>query len=40
MELGNSSEFLGRIEVSEKFEENLVFAEVNKNLPELAGGKP
>ena len=43
--LGNSSEFLSFfIEVSEEisrsFKENEVFAEGNKNLPELAGGKP
>ena len=45
MVLGNSSEFLSFfIEVSEEisrsFKENEVFAEGNKNLPELAGGKP
>ena len=38
MELGNSSEFLGLSKGDLK--KNLVFAEVNKNLPELAGGKP
>ena len=38
VELGNSSEFLGLSKWDSK--KNLVFAEVNKNLPELAGGKP
>ena len=38
VELGNSSEFLGLSKWDLK--KNLVFAEVNKNLPELAGGNP